>query len=885
VGRQAGEAGGEIAGRHATVAGIVLSLFLALGAGLPPGRGEADPASEAGIETYHAVPRPLPGWTSSAGFVENAGQMPDPEVRFYGESSGFQIAFAGNGILLRTSSVGGPGSGLRLRFVGANPIVPRGQDPLPFPSHFFLGADPAAWRTGLTSYRAVVYPDLYEGIDLVFRQATQGLKYDVLAAPGTDLAAVHIAVEGVRGLRVSEEGELVFPLARGEIRDGAPVATQAGQPVDCGYEVRDSASFGFRCSGFDPTKPLVIDPLLASTFLGGRGSDGGWSLALDPQGNVLVVGITDSPDFPYTENTWADGPAGSTDAFVAKFDPSGRELKWATFLGGEARDVGLSIDADASGNVYVAGHTGSFNFPTTDGAYDRDTHGSSDLYLAKLSPAGDRLLYSTLLGGTESDMNPVLDVDDAGVVHVAGRTQSPDFPVTSGPSPSPGPFFETADAFAAKFDMTTGTLVYSIVLGGERWDQVDGIALDGSGNVYLTGETASANFTTTPGAHDRTLGGSVDAFVVKLDPLGSMVYSTFLGGSGGDFGLGIGLDPDGRAYVTGETESADFPTTTSTYDTTFSGPSDAFVARISPDGSAILSATLLGGIGRESAEDLALDGSGDVYLAGSTVASNFPTTPKAFDRIFGIGADVVDEGDAFVARLTADGAALVYASFLGGRGQDLARRILPTTDGEAFVSGLTVSPEFPTGPRALKPTFNGNADAFVAKMKLEPGDASPSLVAVLDSAGGSVRPENGTTSTVFTFMVRYVDEDNDPVQDGYPTVTIVRDGVEIPGSPFSMEEKDSADADVTDGKTFEIALTLDAASSFYEYFFSAFDVRGNAAANWPFQPFEGPDVSLAPAERDGSSPWSWILVGLSTAAVVAAAAFLVRRKFGRVGPP
>ncbi len=417
--------------------------------------------------------------------------------------------------------------------------------------------------------------------------------------------------------------------------------------------------------------------LLYSTFLGGSSSDGGSGIAIDGSGNAYVTGWTGSTDFPTTAGAYDqsfNASSYSGDAFVTKLNSTGTALLYSTFLGGSVGywgsvwgdDSGDGIVIDGSGNAYVMGFTRSTDFPTTAGAYDQSYNNgvpySYDVFVTKLNLAGNGindLLYSTFLGGSGTESGQGLAgiaIDGSGNVYVSGNTTSTDFPTTAGAydqSHNGGSFNQT-DGFVTKLNLAgngINDLLYSTFLGGSGDDSAFGIAIDGSGNAYVTGSTRSTNFPTTAGAYDQSYnGGTVDGFVTKLNLAGNgindLLYSTFLGGSLYENGLGITLDGSGNAYVTGFTGSTDFPTTAGAYDQSYNGGSpsdDVFVTKLNLAGNGIndlLYSTFLGGAGEDLGHGIAIDGSGNAYVTGYTASGNYPTTAGAVDESHNVGYDV-----------------------------------------------------------------------------------------------------------------------------------------------------------------------------------------------------------------------------------------------------
>jgi hypothetical protein len=387
--------------------------------------------------------------------------------------------------------------------------------------------------------------------------------------------------------------------------------------------------------------------LVYSTYLGGSiaarfsNFDLGNGIAVDTSGNAYVTGVAQTTDFPTTPGAFQTTFKGTMAAFVTKLNPTGSALVYSTYLSG-GFDQGRGIAVDTSGNAYVTGLTLSPDFPTTPGAFQTSHKGGFDAFVTKLNPVGSALVYSTYLSGG-SDQGSSIAVDTSGNAYVTGDTESPDFPTT------PGAFQTTLkgrDAFITKLNPAGSALVYSTYLGGRNLDQGFGIAIDTSGNAYVTGLAESPDFPTTPGAFQTSLKGAGDAFITKLNPAGSaLVYSTYLGGSDLDQGFAIAIDTSDSAYVTGATESPDFPTTLGAFQTSLKGIAAAFVTKLNPAGSALIYSTYLSGSTFDEGFGIAVDTFGNAYVTGLTDSPDFPTTPGAFQTTLKGG------GDAFVAKL------------------------------------------------------------------------------------------------------------------------------------------------------------------------------------------------------------------------------------------
>ncbi|HEY8791413.1 MAG TPA: SBBP repeat-containing protein [Gaiellaceae bacterium] len=412
------------------------------------------------------------------------------------------------------------------------------------------------------------------------------------------------------------------------------------------------------------------------------------------------------------------------DVLVAKFDPSGSKLVWATWLGGLTDDVPWGIAVDPGGNVYVAGFTRSNLFPTTPGAFDRK-YAKSEAFVAKLDPNGSRLLYSTFLGGADDDVIHGLALDQAGNVYVAGFTASTDFPTTAGALTSSRRDKHYADAFVTKLDSSGSRLLYSTLLGGNAYDSVANIAIDRAGNAYVAGETESTNFPTTRGAPQRRCatcspakgGYTPDAFLAKLNPSGSrLLYGTFLGGGSVDRSYDLAIDRAGNAYVAGSTASLNFPTTRGAFDTTRNDNtvswSDGFVTKLNRAGTRFAYSTYLGSRSdsQELVTGISVDRAGNAWVTGWTGSLRFPTTKGALLRRFVVKAS--HSAGSFLSKLNASGSRLSYSTFLGSA---LASRDALDPRGNVYVSGGAAW-EIPTTSGAFVTKADGGVYGFLMKI-------------------------------------------------------------------------------------------------------------------------------------------------------------------------
>jgi hypothetical protein len=608
---------------------------------------------------------------------------------------------------------------LRMEIVGANPspvITP--EAPLPGLSHYFLGPDPSAWRTDIRQFARVRYRSVYPGVDLVYYGNQRQLEYDFIVAPGVDPSSIAVGFEGPERMEIDADGDLLLYLAGGVVRQQRPIAYQEGLdggriPVAAQYAVRGDARIGFALGAYDPSRPLVIDPVIVySTYLGGSGEDIGLGITVDHRGQAVVVGVTQSANFP-TQNPSQPALGGSADAFVAKLNAQGTALLFSTYLGGSDEETWVSVAVDPVGDIYLAGGTRSANFPTTAGVLAPTRPAKADpnnttAFVTKLNGQTSALIYSTYLGGSGIDSGQDVKVDAAGNAYVVGNTSSTTFPTTVGAfqTTNAGNF----DVFVAKVNPAATGLEYSTLLGGALEDSGFSIAIDPTGHAYVSGRTQSGNFPVTAGSFQTSLGGGFDAFVTKLEPDGSgLVYSTYLGGSGNEDGK-IAIDTAGHAYVGGGTNSPNFPTANA-FQTMLPGSFAGYITKLNPAGSALIYSTYLGGNGVDQVWGIAVDGIGTAFVTGLTTSPDFPVV-DAWDAALG------GMQDAFVTRMNAAGTAPLYSSYLGGSGTDSG--LAMALAGAVYVTGVTNSTDFPVTPGVVGGTFNGGvSDAFVTKISHE----------------------------------------------------------------------------------------------------------------------------------------------------------------------
>ncbi|HKT49099.1 MAG TPA: SBBP repeat-containing protein, partial [Candidatus Angelobacter sp.] len=623
-------------------------------------------------------------------YFEPATPTPASPARFISHGPGYNIFLADDAIVielaiqknvsaLRTISASEPerGVALRMHFKGANAPRIEAEQPLPGVSNYLIGRNPSGWRMGVHHFARVRYRDLYPGVDLLLYGSAGHLEYDLVVRPGADTSKIAFLVEGAKSTQVDRKGNLVIHTELGELQQAPAIAYSlvAGKKTAAKVEYAKLGKneVGFHILKRDSKSTLVIDPVLRySTMIGGTGFDAGEAIAVDSTNHAYITGVAGAADFPTTAGVF-QRTSSSPVAFVSKFAFDGSSLIYSTFIGGTSgRTVGFGIKVNSAGNAYVSGFTEAPDFPTTPGAFQSGLRGSNDAFVTKLSPAGAHLVYSTLLGGSSTELAQGLALDSAGNAYITGSTRSTDFPTT--PAAISRTLNGLSDVFITKLNPTGTNVVYSTFLGGSKSEGGDGIALDSANNAYITGSTTSPDFPVTLGAPQTKFGGGTeggDYFVTKITAQGNaIVYSTYIGGLG-DEGTegrgGIAVDGSGNAYITGDTFSTDFPTTPGAFQP--SGACGPFVTKINGPGTAFAYSTRLTGSDGDcqAGHGIAVDGSGNAYVIGTTGSTDFPGREPFDARLNG---PFIDQGqhDAFVSKLNPSGTALLWSSYFGGTG-------------------------------------------------------------------------------------------------------------------------------------------------------------------------------------------------------------------------
>lgn len=741
-------------------------------------------------------------------FEPNVGQFA-AGVKFRSSGPGYSVALTGREAVIRLHAGAGRNAktdAVAIGLEGARDGASfTGEDRLTGTVNYFVGADRAAWRSGVPTYGRVRVADALPGVDVAYYGNRSQLEFDVMVAAGVDPAQVKLRVRGAESLAIAEDGSLVLGTSGGPVTLRAPVAYQMTgsmrRLVEARFRKMGTEEVGFAVGRYDRARTLTIDPVLVyGTYLGGSYFDSISGVAADASGNAYVTGNADSCDFPTTSGAYeTSAPAGycfpntqqaqGNLVFVSKVNAAGTGLQYSTYLG---EGAGTAIAVDAVGDAYVAGWTGT-GFPVTSGAFqsvdNAAANGGTNSFVAELNPSGTGLVYSTYLGGSwGGDQINAIAVDGAGNAYVAGAATSEDFPETAGAYQTTDTMPGTAFSFVTKVNAGGGTLGYSTYLmgkgtfstNGSPTNAAHGIAVDSAGDAYVVGTTSDEAFPVTAGAFQasyttdaKTQGFKETGYVAKLNPAGSqLVYASYLGGSTVTQANAVAVDGQGNAYVTGAA-TTELMTTSGAFEAAAPGE-DAFVAKVNGAGSALVYATYLGGSCAESylgasgdaGLGIAVDGAGNAYVAGQACSTDFPVTASAVQQ--GKLETNPMAFDGFFTVLNATGSGLLYSTYLGGNGNlspdgDWANGIALDGSGNALVAGVAESSNFPVSTGALETTTSSMGAGFIAKMTIPAGGdtlvsrdftvaASPATLTLSAGQSGTstitVTPQNGFAENV-----------------------------------------------------------------------------------------------------------------------------------------
>lgn len=683
-------------------------------------------------------------------FFDQGGAQP----RFIGQATDLSISFG-----LQEVIYGKRGKTLTMRF--SKPSVDaqlHGEDELPGKLNFIMGPDPSQWRQGQSTYSKIRYARLFESVDLIYEGRSGVVKSEFHVEAGADHQRIEWYYKDATNLRISAAGRLRIESSGEWFDEHIPEAyevdaTGKRTPRKASYELREDGRVGFRVDGRNLNNRLVIDPVMTfSTYIGGRQADAVTGITVDNAGNAILVGWTESTDFPILQAARASS-GGGVDAFILKLSANGQQLLWATYFGGSGDDRATSVAVDPSGNIVVGGWTQSSNFPVN--ASQTTFGGVRDGFLLKFNSLGV-LQFSTFLGGSDSDAVNAVAVDSRGVIYAAGESKSSDFPTSNAyQSINAG----GSDAFLVSYQ-STGAVIYSTLFGGGSEDRALAIAVDNTFSASIGGSTNSQNLPTAS-ALQSVRPGAQAGFIAKFPPSGqTLTFSTYIGGSrGGGFNPeqvnALAVDASNNIYAAGVTSSSDFVTTAGSAQSAFGGGSqDGFFMKLSSAGSSMFS-SFLGGKSLDSIQAIAVDTSNVLHLAGTTTSRNLPV------------ADVIPNStyrgsyDAFYGKVRANGSAFDVMTYIGGSGADQATGLVVDRFQFAYLAGQTLSTDFPI-LSAYLPSNAGTNGAFLLKLNEIPkitvnptnGSGSPGTYQFLATDGNGAADISSVNVIFNTTAVR-----------------------------------------------------------------------------------------------------------------------------------
>jgi len=637
-------------------------------------------------------------------------------------------------------------------FLNSLPTDIQGIDPSKTRISSFIGKSRAKWKSNIATFDGVSMGEIYPGIKLSLKASGNNVEKLFYISPGADPESIRIRFEGTDSLAINKSGELVA--TTDSLRAGftAPIAFQQirgddgsllKKYVTVSYHTRGN-EYGFHVGDYDRRRELVIDPLLASTFIGGAAGDNGTALTIADDGSVYIAGYTYSDDFPVTTGAYSESTAGNQDIFISHLSADLTTLYESTYLGGSDAEYLPSLAIAQDQTILVAGVTRSTDFPVTSGAYNENNNGANDIFISHLSADLSTLLQSTYYGGSSSEQSPSLLSGADNTLYVGGTTSSADLPVTS--SSYDKSFNGGSDMFISHFSSDLSSLTHATFLGGFGTEYTPTLKFSATDDtLYAAGVTDSPDFPVTAGAYSETLAGSEDVYISHLSAdLSTLQESTLLGGSDYEYATSLSIAPDNSLYVATHTRSADFPVTTGAYDTSYNGQYDICISLLSADLSTLSSSTYLGGSLDETFPKLSLAVDGSLYVTGQTYSSDFPVTSDAYH---------ISSTPAFISHLTANLNLLSHSTFFNAAPETIQM----ASNGSVYLAGTTSGYNFPTTPGAYDESRNGSNDSFITiidpalSAEFPPHTVTPSV-----SAGGSLVPATAQIiehNSVTTFEV------------------------------------------------------------------------------------------------------------------------------------
>lgn len=652
-------------------------------------------------------------------FIENKGQWP-AEVLFLHRTGGMEVWITRSGMNITCYQPGTAADGERtqvnahrvlLQYAGGKPSPAReGREPMEAYFNYLAGQDPGRQATHVRLFKEALIKNVYEGIDIRYYFDEGRLRFDYLVAAHADASRIRFTIRGAECSRSDGTGNLLMHTGRGRIELAGLKTLQEGKVIPSRFESVGN-EWSVALGAHDPAKPLVIDPLLFSTYIGGSSGDECRALEVDAVGDIYIAGFSQSANYDTTAGVVLTSLQPMTDGIVTKLNAAGNALLFSTFFGGSGSDQAKGIAVNSNGEVFVTGQTNSTNFNVPAGGSAQTLAGNLDAFVMKLSNDGTVLLYSTLLGSPGLDRGTCITVNGNDEAIVAGETQSAGFPVTA------GAFNQmhsgSSDIFVAKLNAGGSSLIFSTYIGGNSVDLPESIELNSTGSIYLCGSTSSPTFPVSNNAYQTTFGGQVDAFMLILDSSGSqVVHSTFFGINNVQTFNDLAVDAAGSVYGAGYTSTSAIVTTPGVWQPAATGSGDGFAVRFNQDLSALLFAALNGGSGQDEIDEIEISASGAVYLAGRTGSTDLDITPNAFQPSPSSG-----QFEIYLLRLNADATALDYSTYLGGSANEFLYGMELQPSGDLTLGGATFSTDFDVTAGAFQTMHEGGGEIFVTRFE------------------------------------------------------------------------------------------------------------------------------------------------------------------------
>jgi hypothetical protein len=606
---------------------------------------------------------------------------------------------------------------IKMQFLGAHPSPLKGHAPLKGKVNYLKGNHPEYWQTDISTYAVVQQKQIYPGVDVHYYGKQGRLEYDFIVAPETDFSQIQLSFEGVDSLELDNEGNLLLKTEQGILQQNKPQLYQeiAGkrQVIEGRYQLLSDNKVGFKVEQYNQQYALVIDPVLVySSYLGGGKSDSGIAISVDEQGSAYVLGQTRSTSLLFEDGVQSQ-LAGKTDLFIAKFNPAGNALEYATYLGGSDDDLPRDLTIDDNGYAYIVGMTRSTDFPINNAIQATHKGGRYDTFITKLSPEGNQLDFSTYLGGGNIEQGNSIALDADNNIYITGTTRSSDFPtINAFQSTLAGNY----DAYISKISNDGSQLIYSTFIGGNSREISRAIAVDSRGHATITGYTASRSDFPLQNEIQSTNAGRYDAFITQLTADGQALnYSSYLGGRGTDGGLGIAIDSQDNAIIVGVSNAGRRRGTSQNYplknalQATRGGRNDGVVTKFSADGELLFS-TYLGGNRADNLRNVAIDADDNILVIGSTSSKiDIPIVDPIQSELN------KNRTDVYLAKLSSDGSEILFGSYFGGKRSDNGIDIAENGQDIYIVGSTTSGADFPL-QEAYQASLGGKTDLFVAKI-------------------------------------------------------------------------------------------------------------------------------------------------------------------------